>query len=113
MISKARAMYARIAPRKARVVADLIRGKDAGQALQILEFLRKSAAPVMKKVIESALANARQLHPSTDVDSLFVSKVTVDKGPNRQMRRWRPRAMGRATRITKGVSHIQVELDER
>jgi large subunit ribosomal protein L22 len=106
-------MYARIAPRKARVVADLIRGKDAGAALQALEFLRKSAAPIVKKVIESALANARQLSPSTDVDALYVSRITVDKGPNRQMRRWRPRAMGRATRITKGVSHIVVELDKR
>ena len=79
MISKASAMFARIAPRKARVVADLIRGKDAGQALQILEFVRKSAAPVIRKVVESALANARQLHPNTDVDLLFVSKVTVTR----------------------------------
>jgi large subunit ribosomal protein L22 len=113
MISKASAMYARIAPRKARVVANLVRGKDAAEALQLLEFLRKSAAPVLKKVIESAVANARQQSPKTDVDALYVSKVTVDKGPNRNMRRWRPRAMGRATRITKGVSHILVELDER
>ncbi len=113
MISKASAMYARIAPRKARVVADLIRGKDAAEALQVLEFLRKSAAPVLKKVIESAVANAVQLSPATDVDLLFVSKVTVDKGPNRNMRRWRPRAMGRATRVTKGVSHIVIELDKR
>jgi large subunit ribosomal protein L22 len=113
MISMASARFARIAPRKARAVADLVRGKDAGAALQMLEFVRKSAAPVVKKVIESALANARQQKPDADVDALFVSKITVDKGPNRQMRRWRPRAMGRATRITKGVSHILVELDER
>jgi large subunit ribosomal protein L22 len=113
MISKASAMYARIAPRKARVVADLVRDKDAAAALQLLEFLPKSAAPVVKKVIESALANAKAVSPSTDVDTLYVSRITVDKGPNRQMRRWRPRAMGRATRITKGVSHIMVELDVR
>lgn len=113
MISKASAMYARISPRKARVVADLVRGKDAGAALQVLEYLRKSAAPIVKKVIESAIANARQLSPDADVDSLFVSRITVDKGPNRNMRRWRPRAMGRATKIVKGVSHIQIELDER
>lgn len=113
MISKASAMYARIAPRKARVVADLVRGKDAAEALQMLEFLPKAAAPVVRKVIESAVANARQQHPSANIDALFVSKLTVDKGPNRQMRRWRPRAMGRATRIVKGVSHILVELDER
>ena len=113
MISKASAMYARIAPRKARVVADLVRGKDVGAALLTLEFLRKSAAPVVKKVIESALANAVSKDSDADADDLFVSKITVDKGPNRQMRRWRPRAFGRATRVVKGVSHIVVELDQR
>jgi len=113
MISKASAMYARIAPRKARVVANMVRGKDAGAALMTLEFLPKSAAPIVRKVIESAIANAQISKPDADVDNLYVSKITVDKGPNRQMRRWRPRAMGRATRIVKGVSHIRVELDER
>lgn len=113
MISKASAMYARIAPRKARVVANLVRGKDVGEALLTLEFLRRSAAPMLKKVIESAVANARDKSPEADVDALYVSNITVDKGPNRQMRRWRPRAQGRATKIVKGVSHIQVELDER
>jgi len=113
MISKANAMYARIAPRKARVVADLIRGKDVGEALMTLEFLRKSAAPVVKKLIESAVANARTGAPNANPDELFVSRITVDKGPNRQMRRWRPRAMGRATRVVKGISHIMVELDLR
>ena len=113
MISKANAMYTRIAPRKARVVADLIRGKDVGEALMTLEFLRKSAAPVVKKLIESALANAHHQDSAADADDLYVSRITVDKGPNRQNRRWRPRAMGRATRIVKGTSHIMVELDER
>ena len=113
MISKASAMYARIAPRKARVVANLVRGKGAGEALETLEFLRKSAAPIIKKVIESAVANAQVNKPDVNLDNLYVSKITVDKGPNKQMRRWRPRAMGRATRIVKGVSHIKVELDER
>jgi len=113
MISKANAMYARITPRKARVVADLIRGKDVTDAMMLLEFLRKSAAPVVKKVIESAIANAVSGPGEIDADGLYVSKITVDKGPNRQMRRWRPRAFGRATRVVKGVSHIMVELDER
>ena len=113
MISKASAKYARIAPRKARVVANLVRGKDVGEALTMLEFLPRSAAPVLKKVIESALANARSSNAEADLDALYISNVQVDKGPNRQMRRWRPRAQGRATRITKGVSHIAVELDQR
>ena len=111
MRSKASAMFSRIAPRKARMIADLVRGRDAAEAIQLLQFTQKSGAPVIKKIIESAVANARQ--DGADVDVLFVSKATVDKAPNKFNRRWRPRAMGRATRITKGVSHIWIELDER
>jgi large subunit ribosomal protein L22 len=95
------------------MVVNLIRGRDASEALQLLDFTPKSGAPFVKKLIASALANARLTRPNIDVDRLFVSKVTVDKGPNSHLRRWRPRAMGRATRITKGVSHIYIELDER
>lgn len=113
MIAKATAKFQRISPRKARVVANLVRGRDAAEALQLLDFTPKSGAPVLKKLIASALANARQRNPQVDVDSLFISKATVDKGPNQHMRRWRPRAMGRATRVTKGVSHIHIELDQR
>lgn len=107
----ASAKFSRIAPRKARMIADLVRGRDAGEAIQLLQFTAKSGAPVLKKLIESAVANARQ--SGLDVDALFISKATVDKAPNKFNRRWRPRAMGRATRITKGVSHIFVELGER
>ena len=113
MISHASARFARISPRKARMVIDLVRGRDAGEALQLLQFTQKAGAPVVKKLIESAVANARQQSPGVDVDALFVSKATVDKAPNKHNRRWRPRAMGRATRITKGVTHIVIELDER
>jgi large subunit ribosomal protein L22 len=111
MLSKASARFSRIAPRKARMIADLVRGRDAAEAIQLLQFTEKSGAPVVRKIIESAVANARQ--GGADVDLLFVSKATVDKAPNKFNRRWRPRAMGRATRITKGVSHIVIELDER
>jgi large subunit ribosomal protein L22 len=93
------------------MIADLVRGRDAAEAIQMLQFTQKSGAPIVMKVIESAVANARQ--DGADVDALFVSKATVDKAPNKFNRRWRPRAMGRATRITKGVSHIVIELDER
>jgi large subunit ribosomal protein L22 len=93
------------------MIADLVRGRDAAEAIQMLQFTQKSGAPVVLKIIESAVANARQ--DGADVDVLFVSKATVDKAPNKFNRRWRPRAMGRATRITKGVSHIVIELDER
>jgi large subunit ribosomal protein L22 len=113
MISHASARFARISPRKARMVVDLVRGRDASEALQILQFTTKAGAPAVLKLIESAVANAVQQSPDVDVDALFVSKATADKGPNKHNRRWRPRAQGRATRITKGISHIVIELDER
>ncbi len=113
MISQARARFARISPRKARIIVDLVRGRNASEALQLLQFTPKAGAPVIMKVLESAVANARQQAPSTDVDKLFVSKATADKGPNKHHRRWRPRAMGRATRIVKGVTHIVIELDAK
>lgn len=93
------------------MIADLVRGRDADEAIQLLQFTNKSGAPILQKLIESAVANARQA--GADVDALFVSKATVDKAPNKFTRRWRPRAMGRATRVVKGVSHIVIELDKR
>jgi large subunit ribosomal protein L22 len=93
------------------MIADLVRGRGAAEAIQLLQFTLKSGAPVLRKLIESAVANARQ--DGADVDTLFISKATVDKAPNKHFRRWRPRAMGRATRVTKGISHIVIELDER
>ncbi len=113
MVSKAIARFSRISPRKARVMVDLVRGRQAGEALQLLEFTKKSGAPILKKIIESAVANARTTSPGVDVDALFVETAFVDKAPNKHMRRRRPRAMGRATRIQKGLSHITVILGER
>ena len=113
MISSAIARFQRISPRKARVVINMVRGRDATEALQLLEFTPKSAAPIVKKLIASALANAKQKAGSVDPTSLYISKATVDQGPNSHLRRWRPRAMGRATPIVKGVSHITIELDKR
>jgi large subunit ribosomal protein L22 len=111
MLSKASARFSKIAPRKARVIADLVRGRDVADALQVLQFTAKRGAQVVHQLLESAVANARQA--GVDVDELYISKATVDKAPNKYLRRWRPRAMGRATRIVKGVSHIAIELDER
>lgn len=113
MISRAKGNFQRISPRKARIVVDLVRGRDAAEALQLLDFTPKAAAPIVKKLIASAVANARARQPGIDVDSLFISRATVDKGPNHHLRRWRPRAQGRATRIIKGVSHIEIQLDQR
>jgi large subunit ribosomal protein L22 len=113
MVSKAIARFSRISPRKARVIVDLVRGRQAGEALQLLEFTHKAAAPIVQKLIESAVANAKTQSPGVDVDSLFVETAFVDKAPNKHMRRWRPRAMGRATRVQKGLSHNTIILGER
>ena len=112
MESKATARFARIAPRKARTVVNLVRGRKVAEAIDMLLFTRKAAAPIVRKVIESALANARVANPDVKVDELWVSVGMVDKGPNQHLRRWRPRAMGRATQIAKGVSHIAITLSD-
>jgi large subunit ribosomal protein L22 len=95
------------------MIVNLVRGRDASEALQILDYTPKAGAPFVKKLIASAVANAQQKKPQVDVDALFISAASVDKGPDQHMRRWRPRAMGRATQIVKRLSHIYIELDER
>ena len=113
MEAKAKARFVRISSRKARIVADLVRGKDVGEALDILSFTTRAAAMPIRKLLESAVANAKQASSAVDVDSLYIKSIYVDMGPTRHMRRWRPRAMGRATRVVKGMSHINVVLDIR
>jgi len=113
MEATAKARFVRVSPRKARIVADLVRNMDVGEALETLSFTRRAAARPIKKLIESAVANAKQASSAVDVDSLFIKSLNVDMGPTRHMRRWRPRAMGRATRIVKGMSHINVVLGIR
>lgn len=112
MESKAIARFARVAPRKARTVIHLVRGRKVSDAIDMLLFTRKSAATIVRKVIESALANAKQKDPQVNVDELYVTLGAADKGPTGNLRRWRPRAMGRATRIEKGVSHIAITLSD-
>ncbi len=109
MQAVAKLKYVRIAPRKARLVADMIRGKSAEQAGQILLFTRKSAAKTIKKLLDSAVANAAA-SGDIDVDTLYVKRIFVDQGPT--AKRYRPRAMGRATLIQKKTSHITIVLDE-
>ncbi len=111
MQSKAILRRARVSPQKARLVADLVRGRDVDQAIEMLTFTRKKTAPMLRKLIESAVANAEHKNPEVDVDELYVQTVTVDMGPS--LRRWRPRAMGRATPIKKQTSHITVILGTR
>ncbi len=105
---KATAKYVRIAPRKARLVADEVRGKSVGDAVSALQFTNKRAAGIVGDVIKSAAANAEH-NDDADADALFVREVRVDEGPT--IRRYRARAMGRATMIRKRTSHITVTLD--
>ncbi|MBM5396744.1 50S ribosomal protein L22 [Vibrio parahaemolyticus] len=102
--------FARISPQKARLVADLIRGKSVDQALEILTFSNKKAAVIVKKVLESAIANAEH-NEGADIDDLNVAKIFVDEGPT--MKRIMPRAKGRADRILKRSSHITVVVADR
>lgn len=110
MESKAILRHARVSARKARLVVDMIRGKDVGQAVKILTFANKKSAPMVAKVIRSAVANAEQAGVN-DPDRLYVKSVFVDEGPT--MKRFMPRAMGRATKILKRSSHITVVVAER
>ncbi|MEE8316105.1 MAG: 50S ribosomal protein L22 [Syntrophobacteria bacterium] len=109
MEAKAVTRYVRISPRKARLVTELIKGKPVEEALTILRFVPKKAARLVDKTLRSALANAEQ-NPNIDVDTLYIKRIFVDGGPT--MKRWRARAMGRATKIIKRSSHITVVLDE-
>ena len=106
--------YARISPRKVRPLADLVRGKFADEALDILRYQPNRGARLLEKVIKSALGNAQDPDGpsggSVDIDQLVVSSVTIDGGP--MFKRIRPRARGMAYGIKKRSSHIHVELNE-
>ena len=109
MEAKALAKGIRISPQKARLIADLVRGQDVAIAINTLRFMPKKGARIMRKVIESALANASQ-NEAIDVDTLYVKTIFVDGGS--MLKRIMPRAQGRANRILKRTSHITVVLDE-
>jgi len=112
MQSQARLRYLRIAPRKVRLVADLLRGKPVEQALAILKYTPKAASKPMEKLVRSAIANAEDVTKGqVDVDKLFVRSIEVDQGPS--LRRFLTRAMGRATRVNKKTSHVTVTLADR
>lgn len=107
---KASLKHARVGTQKARLVADSVRGKDVNEAIRTLTFMKKKSALLIKKLIESAVANADQ-KKVIDLDNLYVKTITVDQGP--VMKRFQPRAQGRAFQIKKKMSHINVTLDER
>ena len=110
MEAKAVLRTVRIAPRKVRLVVDLIRGKQVGEAVAILKLTPKAASPVVEKLLNSAMANAEHNY-EMDINNLVVSQVFVDEGPT--MKRFRPRAQGRASQINKRTSHITIILSEK
>ncbi len=109
--AKAVARFVRVPAQKARLVVDLIRGRDAQSALLQVQLNRRAAARIVEKVLRSAMANATQNHGVQDVSRLRVAMATVDEGPT--AKRIQPRAMGRAFRIQKRSSHISIVLRER
>jgi large subunit ribosomal protein L22 len=108
MEARARARYVRVSPRKARRVVDMIRGLPVGEARRVLGMTGLGAATPVRKCLDSAIANAEHT-PGVVVDNLFVARAFVDEGPT--LRRWRPRALGRATRVRKRTSHITVVVE--
>ncbi len=110
MEARAILRFNRASPRRVRLVVDQIRGKEVEKALDILKFTPKRSAAIVAKVLKSAIANAENTQ-NVDVDRLYVKRALVDEGG--MWKRFMPRAMGRATRIRKRLSHITVVIDER
>ena len=108
MAWKATHRFARISARKARLIADLIRGRDVQDALNVLKFSPNRAAVMMSKVLTSAIANANE--GEADVDLLYVKEARIDEGPT--MKRWRPKDRGRSHPIMKRTSHINVVVEQ-
>lgn len=110
MEAKAVARTIRIAPRKVRLVIDLIRGKQVGDAFAIIKNTNKAASPVIEKILKSAIANAEHNY-NMDVNKLYIKEAYVNEGPT--LKRFRPRAQGRAGLILKRTSHITIVVAEK
>ncbi len=106
---KAVARFVRLSPQKGRLVADQVRRMPVGKALELLQFSPRKAASTIRKVLESAIANAEH-NEGADIDELRIRQIMVDEGP--VLKRWRPRAKGRATPIIKHTSHITVSVSD-
>lgn len=110
MEARAQARFVRVTPTKARRVVDLIRGRKADEAVALLRFAPQAAAEPVRKVLESAMANAEN-NEGLAIDALYIAEAYVDEGPT--LKRFRPRAHGRAYRIRKRTSHITVVVEQR
>jgi large subunit ribosomal protein L22 len=111
MEAKAQAKYLRCSAQKARLVVDLIRGKQAGEAIGILRFTNKRVAHEVEKVLRSAIANAEDRSEEVDVDALYVTRAYVNEGP--RVKRIRPSPMGRAHRYQRRMSHVVIHVTEK
>jgi large subunit ribosomal protein L22 len=111
ILVKAEARYLRVSAQKARLVVDMIRGQQAGDAINILNATNKRIAPAVEKVLRSAIANAENKSQDVDVDKLFIAEAYVNEGP--RQKRIRPAPMGRAYRYQRRTAHIVVKLGER
>jgi large subunit ribosomal protein L22 len=111
MEARAEARYIRISPQKARLVVDLIRGLQAGQAITILRSTNKRIAPTVEKVLRSAIANAENKSTDVDVDRLYITEAYVNEGP--RTKRIRPAPMGRAYRYQRRTAHIVVKVSQK
>jgi len=111
MAPRAVLRYCRISPRKVRLVADLIRGKNVSEAMGILTLTPNRPARVLRKLLNSAISNGGASKDGGDTDRLAIQSITVDPGP--MLKRYRPRARGRATMIRKRTSHISIVLGEK
>jgi len=107
----ATARYIRMSPRKARMVVDTIRGKSVSEALATLDYTKRAAGKAVRKILKSAVANAENNHKADQVEEMKVTKAFVDGGP--MLKRFRARAMGRASRILKRTSHITIVLSDQ
>jgi large subunit ribosomal protein L22 len=107
--STAKLKYIRVSPRKVRLVTNLVKGKKVSDALSTLAFTRKKSSKIVSDLLKSAAANAEHTK-NMDPDNLYISSICVDAGPT--LKRFQPRAMGRATKILKRTSHITVVLKE-
>ncbi len=111
VLAKAEARYMHVSAQKARLVIDMIRGRQAGDAIHILSAVNKGIAPAVEKLLRSAIANAENKSDDVDVDRLFIAEAYVNEGP--RQKRIRPAPMGRAYRYQRRTSHIVVKLGER
>ena len=110
MEKRAAMKFVRVSPQKARLVVDLIRGKQCGDAIHILQVTNKGIAPQVEKVLRSAINNAESGSSDVDVDKLYVKRAYVNEGP--RMKRMRPAPMGRAYRYQRRMAHIVVEVSD-